>query len=202
MSVSLDEWHHDGLQTLTRRTFDRAQNRVVSVESGNAISNEKSKEAVSINEDVVGLIFRSSTQALLWWTVRLSRLTDIDPSVRCNALHVRLYTETRSGKRQMRSIPIDRLHGHVELDKLPSGGRVSAALGIQTNDGFIHIESCPPMLMPAKSSGTRTLGKRRWTGAPEVALSEQEKRLRTMPNLDGSSRLHGFSEHLPWEQQR
>ena len=153
-----------------------------------------------MNEDFVGLIVRSSTDALLWWTVRLSRLTEIDPAVRCDALHVHIYTEDRSGTRHLRSIPVDRLHGHLVLERLPSGGRVSAALGLKVVDGFTHIESCPPIQMPAKSAGKRPANTRRWVGAPE---SKDATRSRTLPNLDGSSRvLNGMSEHLPWEQQR
>ena len=152
-----------------------------------------------MNEDLVGLIVRSSTEALLWWTVRLSRLTEIDPSIRCDALHVHIYTETRAGKRKMRSIAVDRLHGHLVLDKLPSGSRVSAALGVQVVDGFTHVESCPPIHMPSKTTGSRSLGQRRWVGAPQLSTPGPS---RALPNLDGSRGLPGMSEHLPWEHQR
>jgi len=101
----------------------------------------------------------------------------------------------------MRSVAVDRLNGHLLLDTLPSGGRVSAALGVQVTDGFTHIESCSPIHMPSKTNGKRSIGERKWAGAPEDK-QVAKARNQLVPNLDGSGRMHGMSEHLPWEQPR
>ena len=151
--------------------------------------------------ELVGLIIRSGTEALLWWSVRLNSLTEIDPAIRCDQLHLHLYLENRAGKKTMRSIAVDRLHGHLTLDKLPSGGRVSAAIGVEQSDGFTHIASCRPVHLPSKSSGRRPVGKRRWVGAVSMPA---EKKLSTNLVADdqpGRGR-HAMSEYMPWEQLR
>ena len=151
--------------------------------------------------ELVGLIIRSGTEALLWWSVRLDSLTEIDPAIRCDQLHLHLYLENRSGKKTMRSIPVDRLHGHLTLDKLPSGGRLSAAIGVEQSDGFTHIAGCRPVHLPSKSSGRRPVGKRRWVGADSKHAETKLSTNLASDEQTGRGR-HGLSEYMPWEQLR
>ena len=151
--------------------------------------------------DQIGLIPRSTTTGLLWWSVCLSSLTEIDPSFHCDEISVHLYTEGRNGRRKMQSFKVNRLFGSLSLSKLPSGGRVSAAIGILGTSGFTHVVGCNPVLMPAKSAGNKRVGQAIWSGSPTVVDK------RTRPNAvesgaDLDARRRGFVEHLPWEMPR
>ena len=151
------------------------------------------------SDDLVGLIVRSNTEALLWWSVQLSSLTEVEPSIRCDVLHIHVYLETRAGKKAMRSIEVDRLNGHLLLERLPIGGRVSAALGVNSSDGFVHIEGCSPLHMPTKSSGKRALGKRDWVGKPTEKRTHKAAPPEIGANFGQPSPFRGVTEHLPWE---
>ena len=151
------------------------------------------------SEDLVGLIVRSNTEALLWWSVQLSSLTEVEPSIRCDVLHIHVYLETRAGKKAMRSIEVDRLNGHILLERLPIGGRVSAALGVNSSDGFVHIEGCSPLHMPTKSAGKRSLGKRDWVGKPAAKSANKATLPEIGTNFGQQTPFRGVTEHLPWE---
>ena len=99
----------------------------------------------------------------------------------------------------MRSIEVDRLNGHILLERLPSGGRVSAALGVNASDGFVHIEGCAPLHMPTKSSGNRALGKRDWVGKPAAKTDHKAALPEISTNFGKQAPFRGVSEHLPWE---
>ncbi len=148
-------------------------------------SQELNHQATLGNDDLVGLIVRSKSEALLWWTVKLSSLTEVEPSIRCDVLHIHVYLETRAGKKTMRSIEVDRLNGHILLERLPIGGRVSAALGVNSSDGFVHIEGCSPLQMPVKSSGSRAVGERDWVGKPIPASAHKAGRPENGENFQG-----------------
>lgn len=102
----------------------------------------------------------------------------------------------------MKSLEVSRLNGFVSLGKLPSGGRVSAALGIEGAEGFTHIASCSPIHLPSKVAGDRAAKMRRWVGVPP-----QKKGRRSLPSPTdmegvGVGARYGVSEHLPWEHIR
>ena len=162
-------------------------------------SQEFNHQAKIGSDDLVGLIVRSKTEALLWWTVKLSSLTEVEPSIRCDVMHIHVYVETRAGKKAMRSIEVDRLNGHILLERLPVGGRVSAALGVNSSDGFVHIEGCAPVHMPTKSNGKRPLGKRDWIGRPASKNNHKAMLPEIGTNFSQQPSFRRGSEHLPWE---
>ena len=151
--------------------------------------------------DQMGFIPRSTTTGLIWWSIRLSSLTEIDPSFSCREITVRVYTEARNGRRKMQSLQVDRLFGSVSIGKLPTGGRVSAAIGIVGSSGFTYVVSCNPILMPAGTVGVKQAGSGTWIGAVTSAgdLTKGKPDSRTL-DLDRQGR--GFVEHLPWEMPR
>jgi hypothetical protein len=151
-------------------------------------------------EDVLGIIARSNQEVCVWWSVSVSSLTEVDPSIRFTDLCVNVYTETRSGTKKRVSTQVDRLHGHLIVPKLPSGGRVSAAVAVRTQSGFTHIVGSTPIRLPSKSIGKGKTGRGFWSGSEQRALSKRKGSNTENIGMDG--RVLGHVEHLPWERPR
>ena len=159
-----------------------------------------SSRVESDTEDVLGIIARGNQEICVWWSVSVSSLTEVDPSIRFTDLCVNIYTETRSGTKKRVSTQVDRLHGHLIVPKLPSGGRVSAAVAVRTQSGFTHIVGSTPIRLPSRSIGKGKTGRGFWSGSEQRAASKRKGASTGNIGLDG--RVLDHVEHLPWERPR
>lgn len=164
-------------------------------------ASEKTVPMRSDSDELLGIIVRGNQEICVWWSVSVSSLTEVDPSIRFTDLCVNVYTETRSGTKKRLSTTVDRLHGHLMVGKLPSGGRVSAAIGVRTPAGFTHIVGGTPIRLPSKRIGKGKTGRAFWSGSEQRGQSKRKKSSMT-ENIGMDGRILSHVEHLPWERPR
>ena len=162
---------------------------------------EKTSFKPTASDDRLGIIIRDNQEICVWWSVNVSSLTEVDPSIRFTDLCVNVYLETRSGVKKRQSTSVDRLHGHLLISKLPSGGRVSAAIGVRTHSGFTHIAGSTPIRLTSKTIGKGKTGRSFWSGSEQRAKSKR-KSSSMAGNIGMDGRILGHVEHLPWERPR
>ena len=164
-------------------------------------ASEKTEVKRTASDDRLGIIVRSNQEICVWWSVSVSSLTEVDPSIRFTDLCVNVYSETRSGVKKRQSTLVDRLHGHLLIAKLPSGGRVSAAIGVRTPSGFTHIAGGMPIRLPSKMIGKGKTGRSFWSGSDQRNQAKRKPSSMT-DNIGMDGRILGHVEHLPWERPR
>ncbi|MGB0646345.1 MAG: hypothetical protein ACPGQS_04170 [Bradymonadia bacterium] len=149
--------------------------------------------------DLLGIVVCGDGTICVWWSVGISSLTEIDPSVRLNAVSLNVYSEGRDGVKKRESFKVDRLNGHVRVSKLPAGGRVNAAMGVQTDTGFTHIIGSAPVRLPSKASGKAIPGKGLWVGSEQFGQKHKPKST-ALGEIGLDGRVLSHVEHLPWER--
>ena len=194
--------------TVTTVTYAFSDEEKSSMNTPSTIINDEDLNASEVSgavqsdtDDVLGIIARDNQEICVWWSVSVSSLTEVDPSIRFNDLCVNVYTETRSGIKKRFSTQVDRLHGHLVVSKLPSGGRVSAAVGVRTQSGFTHIVGSTPIRLPSKTIGKDKTGRAFWSGSEQRGQSKRKGSLST-ENIGMDGRILAHVEHLPWERPR
>lgn len=63
-------------------------------------------------DDVIGVIACNQREVFVWWSVKATSLTELEPTVSFTSLVLNLYTESRNGKKAKTSVKVDRLFGH------------------------------------------------------------------------------------------
>ena len=154
----------------------------------------------SESSDLLGIVVSGDGTICVWWSVGISSLTEVDPSVRLNDVSLNVYSESRDGVKKRESFKVDRLNGHLLVSKLPSGGRVNAAMGVQTDTGFTHIIGSAPVRLPSKTSGKTISGKGLWIGSEQFG-QKQKSKPGALGEIGLDGRVLSHVEHLPWERK-
>lgn len=163
------------------------------------ISGDLNGENAAESGDLLGIVAYGDGTICVWWSVGIPSLTEVDPSVRLNAVTLNIYSEGRDGVKKRESFSVDRLNGHIRVGKLPPGGRVNAAMGVQTDTGFTYIVGSAPVRLPSKVSGKTSPGRGLWVGS-EQFKSKKKSNANSFGEIGLDGRILSHVEHLPWER--